>query len=64
MLNQNIPLEKFETLRFYNPENLNFVYLNVYSNRKKFDSLQEIAIGKVDILIVTESKTDTFIPTE
>ena len=51
-------------LRFYNPKNLNFVYLNVYSNRKRFDSLQEIAIGKVDILIVTESKTDTFIPTE
>ena len=51
-------------LRFYNPKNLNFVYLNVYSNRKRFDSLQEIVIGKVDILIVTESKTDTFIPTE
>ena len=57
-LNQNIPLEKLKELRLDNPKNLTFFYLNIHSVRNKFDSLQDIVMGKVDILIVAETKID------
>ena len=62
-LNQNIPSEKLKELRLDNPKNLTFSYLNINSVRNKFDSLQEIVMGKVDILIVAETKTDASFPT-
>ena len=40
-----------------------FSYLNINSVRNKFDSLQEIVMGKVDILIVAETKIDASFPT-
>ena len=62
-LNQNIPSEKLKELRLDNPKNLTFSYLNINSVRNKFDSLQEIVMGKVDILIVAETKIDASFPT-
>ena len=62
-LNQNIPLEKLKELRLDNPKNLTFSYLNINSVRNKFDSLQEIVMGKVDTLIVAETKIDASFPT-
>ena len=38
--------------------NLTFSYLNINSVRNKLDSFQEIVMGKVDILIVAETKID------
>ena len=61
-LDQNIPLEKLNELRLDNPKNLTFSYLNINSVRNKFDSLQEIVMGKVDILIVAETKIDASFP--
>ena len=48
-LNQNIPLEKLKELRLDDPKYLTFSYLNI-------NSLLEIVMGKVDILIVAETK--------
>ena len=56
-------MEKFKKLRLDNPKNLTFSYLNINSVRNKFDSLQEIVMGKVDILIVAETKIDASFPT-
>ena len=57
-LNQNILLDKLKELRLDNPKNLTLTYLNINSVRNKFDSLQEIVMGKVVILIVAETKID------
>ena len=62
-LNQNISLEKLMELRLNNPNNLTFSYININSVRNKFDSLQEIVMGKVDILVVAETKIDASFPT-
>ena len=62
-LNQNILLDKLKELRLDNPKNLTLTYLNINSVRNKFDSLQEIVMGKVDILIVAETKIDASFPT-
>ena len=43
--------------------NLNFSYLNINSVRNKLDSFQEIVMGKVDMLIVAETKIDVSFPT-
>ena len=62
-LNQNIPLKKLKELRLDNPKNLTFSCLNINSTRSKFGSLQEIVMGKVDILIVAETKINVSFPT-
>ena len=62
-LNQNILLEKLNELRLDNPKNLIFSSININFVRNKFDSLQEIVMGKVDILIVAETKIDASFPT-
>ena len=62
-LNQNILLEKLKEFRLDNPKNLIFSYININFVRNKFDFLQEIVMGKVDILIVAETKIDVSFPT-
>ena len=62
-LNQNISLEKLMELRLNNPNNLTVSYININSVRNKFDYLQEIVMGKVDILVVAETKIDASFPT-
>ena len=62
-LNQNIFLEKLKELRLDNLKNLIFSSININFVRNKFDSLQEIVMGKVDILIVAETKIDVSFPT-
>ena len=62
-LNQNIPLEKLKELRLDNLKNHPFSHLNIKLVRNKFDSLQEIVMGKTDILIVAETKIHGSFPT-
>ena len=57
-LNQKVILEKSKELRFDNPKSLSFSSINMNSVRNRFDSLLEIVMGKIDLLIVIETKID------
>ena len=46
------------TLRNENPCNIIFCYLNINSVRKKISDLQEVINGNVNIVSITETKTD------
>ena len=50
------------TLRNENPSNIIFCYLNINSVRKKFSDLQEVINGNVNIVSITETKTDASLP--
>ena len=56
-------MEILKKLRFVNPKDLTFSYLNINSVRNKLDPLQEVVMGKVDILIAAETKIDACFPT-
>ena len=56
-------MEKLKELKLDNPKFFTFSYLNINSVRNKLDSLQEIVMVKVDILIVTETEIDASFPT-
>ena len=62
-LNKNKPVEKLKEFKFNNRKNLTFSYLDIKSVKNKFDSLQEIVMGKVHISIVAETKIDPSFPT-
>ena len=46
------------TLRNENPSNIIFCYLNINSVRKKISDLHEVINGNVNIVSITETKTD------
>ena len=50
------------TLRNENPSNIVFCYLNINSVRKEFSDLQEVINGNVNIVSITETKTDASLP--
>ena len=52
-----------EKLRLKNPKNIIFSYLNINSIRNKFQNMSSLISGNVDILIVAETKLDSFFPT-
>lgn len=54
--------EKLNEVRTLNPNRLIIVYVNINSLRNKFEMLQTIIIGKVDISLITETKLDNFFP--
>ena len=59
---ENNPLEILKTVRIKNPNRLIIAQLNINSIRNKFDSLQNIIKGYIDILVITESKIDSSFP--
>ena len=50
-------------VKFNNPSNLNFTYLNINSVRNKFENFKEIVNGNVDIFTIAETKLDGSFPT-
>ena len=50
------------TLRNENPSNIIFCYLNINSVRKKISDLHEVINGNVNIVSITETKTDASLP--
>ena len=50
------------TLRNENSCNIIFCYLNINSVRKKISDLQEVINGNVNIVSITETKTDASLP--
>ena len=52
-----------ENIRSKNPNRLMIAQLNIISLRYKFDSLVEILHSNVDILLISETKTDSSFPT-
>ena len=50
------------TLRNENPSNIIFCYLNINSVRKKISDLHEVVNGNVNIVSITETKTDASLP--
>ena len=50
-------------VKFDNPSNLNFTYLNINSVRNKFENFKEIVNGNVDIFTIAETKLDGSFPT-
>ena len=55
-------VEIIKNIRIENLNRLIIGQLNINSIRNKFDSLQEIIIGHIDILVITESKLDISFP--
>ena len=52
-----------ENIRSKNPNRLIIAQLNINSLRYKFDSFVEILHSNVDILLISETKTDSSFPT-
>ena len=50
------------TLRNENPSNIIFCYLNINLVRKKISDLHEVINGNVNIVSITETKTDASLP--
>ena len=46
------------SLRKDNPDRLIFAQLNINSIRNKFDYLSDLVKGKVDVLLISETKID------
>ena len=57
------PYSNIENIRSKNPNRLIIAQLNINSLRYKFDSLVEILRSNVDILLISETKTDSSFPT-
>ena len=52
-----------KSLRIHNHSNITFLYLNINSIKKKFDNLKLIINENVDILCISETKTEGSFPT-
>ena len=50
--------QELKNLRIENPANPIFAYLNINSIRNKFDDLQELIKGNIDVVMITETKID------
>ena len=57
------PYSNLENIKSKNPHRLITAQLNINSLRYKFDSLVEILRSNVDILLISETKTDSSFPT-
>ena len=57
------PYSNIEKIRSKNPNRLIIAQLNINSLRYKFGSLVEILHSNVDILLISETKTDSSFPT-
>ena len=53
---------KLKNIRLKNPTRLIFAHININSIRNKFDMLSDLIVGKVDILMITETKLDSSFP--
>ena len=56
------PNELLNNIRISNANRLIIGQLNINSLRNKFDALKALIIGKLDILVITESKLDNTFP--
>ena len=59
-------IDAFNTLRDIRKKNINriiFATLNINSVSRKFDQLQCIITGNIDVLVITETKLDDSFPT-
>ena len=54
--------DKIKVARSQNPNRILIAHLNINSLRNKFEILKETIIGKVDILLICETKLDSFLP--
>ena len=52
-----------KTLRIKNLNRIILGHININSLRNKFDQLKEFVMGKIDILIISETKLDQTFPT-
>ena len=57
------PNNLLNNIRISNANKLIIGQLNINSLRNKFDALKTIISGKIDILVITESKLDESFPT-
>ena len=60
--NSSDPRLVLENLKFKNNHRLVIVNLNIHSISNKFDNLKLITLGKIDILVTTEPKTNSTFP--
>ena len=60
----NFVASKLDKIRTKNFDRLIFGNLNINSSSSKFDQLKLLIQGKIDILIITETKLDDSFPTE
>ena len=60
--NSSDPRLVLENLTLKNNHRLAIGYLNINSISNKFDNLKSIIQGKIDILVITETKTDSAFP--
>ena len=63
ILNNSEPNNILNKIRTSNVNRLIIGQLNINSLRNKFDALRTIISGKIDILVITESKLDETFPT-
>ena len=59
----NEPSQSLKALRNSHPRNLIIGHLNINSIRNKFDFMTFLMKGKIDILMISESKLDESFPT-
>ena len=57
------PFEELKNTRLKNPDRLIIAQLNINSLRNKFDSLVRMLHNDLDILLISETKTDSSFPT-
>ena len=53
---------QLDNLRRDNLKKIIFTYLNINSIRSKFDQLADLVEGKIDVLMISESKIDDSFP--
>ena len=61
--NNLVPINELRQIRRKNSNWLIFAQLNINAIENKFDTLVELIKGNVDILLISETKTDSSFPT-
>ena len=49
-------------IRLKNPNRLIFAHININSLRNKFEMLQEVIENNIDVLLISETKSDASFP--
>ena len=60
--NNSDPIDILNNIHISNANRIIIGQLNINSLRNKFDALKTIIKGKIDILVITESKLDDIFP--